>query len=74
MNNAKWCQKSEDKSVHSFFEVFTVKFNVELSCSDKAIYYKIKKTIKKIFKLRKSKDKMWEMMKKFSKLQLMRQI
>ena len=58
MNNAtvsKWYQKSEDKSVHSFFEVFRVKFNVELRCSDKAIYNRIKKTIKKIYKLRKNR-------------------
>ena len=40
MDNAivnKWYQSLEDKSMHSVFAAFRVKFNVELSCSEKII-------------------------------------
>ena len=40
MDNAsvnKWYQNLKDNSVHSVFAAFRVKFNVELSCSEKTI-------------------------------------
>ena len=40
MDNAsvnKWYQSLKHKSVHSVFVAFRVKFNVELSCSEKTI-------------------------------------
>ena len=61
MDNAivnKWYQSLEDKSVHSVFAAFRVKFNVELSCCEKILYNKIQKTVKKIYKLRKNKEGM----------------
>ena len=38
----------EDKSVQSVFADFRGKFNLELSCSEKTLCNKIKKTVKKI--------------------------
>ena len=47
----KWYQGSENKSLCSVFAANRVKFNVELSCSEKALYNKNKETFKKIYKL-----------------------
>ena len=71
MDNAivnKWYQSLEDKSVHSVFAAFRVKFNVELSCSEKILYNKIQKTVKKIYKLRKNKEGMQGFLKETFKI------
>ena len=71
MDNAivnKWYQSLEDKSVHSVFAAFRVKFNVELSCCEKILYNKIQKTVKKIYKLRKNKEGMQGFLKETFKI------
>ena len=64
----KWYQSLEDKSVHSVFAAFRVKFNVELSCCEKILYNKIQKTVKKIYKLRKNKERMQGFLKETFKI------
>ena len=66
MDNAtvnKWYQILEDQIVQSVFAAFRVKFNVELRCSEKTLYNKIQKTVKKKDKLRKNKEGMQEFLK-----------
>ena len=75
MDNAsvnKWYQSLQDKSVHSVFAAFRVKFNVRLSSKEKTLYNKIRKTVNKIYKLRKLKEEMQEFLKETLKFQIAR--